>query len=143
MNPALLFALLAGAAMATYIIVSRLAASGIHPALGAAIITGAAMAVNGAVALVLYASGTTFHATTASVALLVVVGAAAACADLFTLSAYAAGLEATSSFIIGGTSTVLVLFVGFLVLREPFTWLKVIAVGLIVAGIFLLQREGL
>jgi multidrug transporter EmrE-like cation transporter len=43
---------------------------------------------------------------------------------------------------IGGTSTVLVLFVGFLVLREPFTWMKLFSVGLIAAGIFLLQREG-
>jgi len=30
-----------------------------------------------------------------------------------------------------------------MVLREPFTWMKLLAVGLIAAGIFLLQREGL
>jgi drug/metabolite transporter (DMT)-like permease len=53
------------------------------------------------------------------------------------------GLKATSSFVIGGTSAALVLLVGFLVLREPFTWIKLVAIGLIAAGIYLLQREGL
>ena len=38
MGAALGFALLAGAAMATYILVSRLAAPGIHPVIGAAIL---------------------------------------------------------------------------------------------------------
>jgi multidrug transporter EmrE-like cation transporter len=72
-----------------------------------------------------------------------IVGAAAAFADLLTLSAYARGLKVTSSFAIGGTSAVLVLLVGFSVLREPFTWTKRLAVALIVGGIFLLQREAL
>jgi drug/metabolite transporter (DMT)-like permease len=143
MSPALGFALLAGVAMATYIIFSRLAASGIHPALGAAIITGTAFVVNVVVALVARVSGVTFHVSGASVALLAVVGAAAACADLFTLSAYARGLKATSSFVISGTSVALVLLVGFAVLREPFSWLKLVAIGLIAAGVFLLQRQGL
>jgi drug/metabolite transporter (DMT)-like permease len=71
------------------------------------------------------------------------VGLAAACADFFTLSAYASGLRVTSSFVIGGTSTILVLLVGFMVLREPFTWTKLFAVALIAIGVFLLQREGL
>jgi multidrug transporter EmrE-like cation transporter len=44
---------------------------------------------------------------------------------------------------IGGTSTALVLLVGFLLLKEPFTWVRLLAVGLIVAGVFLLQRQGL
>ena len=35
------------------------------------------------------------------------------------------------------------LLIGFMVLREPFTWMKLFAVGLIATGIFLLQREGL
>ena len=78
-----------------------------------------------------------------SVALLVVVGVAAASADLFTLSAYAGGLRVTSSLVIGGTATGLVLLVGFLLLREPFSWSKLLAIGLIATGIFLLQREGL
>ena len=43
---------------------------------------------------------------------LVVVGVATAGVNLFTLFAYASGLRITSSFIIGGTSTVLLLAVG-------------------------------
>jgi drug/metabolite transporter (DMT)-like permease len=75
--------------------------------------------------------------------MVIVVGVAAAAADLFTLSAYANGLKVTSSFVIGGTSTVLVLLIGFMVLREPFTWLKLFSVALIATGVYLLQREGL
>ena len=143
MGAALGFALLAGASMATYILVSRLAAPGIHPVIGAAVITGAAFVVNGAVLLVAKVTGGTLTASARSVALLVIVGAAAACADLFTLSAYTRGLQATSSLVIGGTSTVLVVVIGFLVLREPFTLLKLLALVLIAAGIALLQHEGL
>jgi drug/metabolite transporter (DMT)-like permease len=143
MSPALAFALLAGASMATYIVFSRLAAAGIHPALGAAVITGSAFVVNGAVVLAMRVAGVPLTGSARSVGLLVVVGAAAACADLFTLSAYTRGLKVTSSFVIGGTSAALVLFVGFLVLREPFSWIKLLAIGLIAAGIYLLQREGL
>ena len=129
--------------MATYIVFSRLAAAGIHPALGAVVITGAAFVVNAAVVLVMRGAGVSLTGSSRSVALLAIVGVAAACADLFTLSAYARGLQATSSFVIGGTSTALVLIVGFLVLREPFSWIKLVAIGLIAAGIYLLQREGL
>jgi uncharacterized membrane protein len=143
MSAALTFALLAGGAMATYIIFSRLAASGIHPALGAVVITGAAFVVNAIVALVTRAAGAPLTGSSRSVWLLAIVGAAAACADLFTLSAYARGLQATSSFVISGTSAALVLIVGFLALREPFSWGKLVAIGLIAAGVYLLQREGL
>lgn len=53
------------------------------------------------------------------------------------------GLKITSSFMIGGTSTARVLLIGFVLLKEPFTWLKLLAIGLIVTRIFSLQREGL
>lgn len=139
----LMFALLAGVSMATYSVFLRLASPGIHPALGATIITGVAFLANLALTLTMRAAGSPVTFTTQSVYLVIVVGLAAACADLFTLSAYASGLKVTSSFVIGGTSTVLVLLIGFMVLREPFTWMKLFAVGLIAAGIFLLQREGL
>src|SRR5262249_15898731 len=140
MTHALFYALLAGASMAAYSIFSRIAYSpcagrdrrhrrGVrrqpgadtHPegdGLGAA----------------LYQSG---------LYLVAVVGLAAAYPDLFTLSAYASGLRVGSSFVISGTSTALALLVGFLVLREPFTLTKLLAAGLIAAGVFLLQREGL
>jgi drug/metabolite transporter (DMT)-like permease len=137
------FALLAGVAMAAYSVFSRLASAGIHPALGAVVITGVAFLVNLALVGVLHLRGVSLAVSTTSVGLLAVVGAAAAAADLFTLSAYASGLRVTSSFVIGGTSAVLVLLVGFLLLREPFSVVKLLAIGLIVAGVFLLQREGL
>jgi uncharacterized membrane protein len=139
----LAFALLAGVAMATYSIFLRLAAPGIHPALGAAVVTGVAFLVNAAIATVTWTVGSTGGVSGRSVAFLAVVGAAAACADLLTLSAYASGLRVTSSFVIGGTSAALVLLVGFGLLREPFSLVKLLAVGLIAAGVFLLQREGL
>ena len=139
----LAFALLAGVAMATYSIFLRLAASGVHPALGAAVVTGVAFLVNATIATATWTAGTPGAVSGRSVALLVVVGAAAAAADLLTLSAYASGLRVTSSFVIGGTSAALVLLVGFGLLREPFSLVKLLAVGLIAAGVFLLQREGL
>src|SRR5687767_5680660 len=139
---AFVFALIAGVAMAVYTIFSRLAAAGVHPALGAMVVTGVAFLVNVVLVLVLRANGVTLTASASSVALLTVVGAAAASADFFTLSAYAGGLRATSSFVIPGTTTVLVLLVGFVVLREPFSWAKLAAIALITGGILLLHREG-
>jgi multidrug transporter EmrE-like cation transporter len=62
--------------------------------------------------------------------------------DIFGLLAYERGLRVTSSLIIGGTSTALVLLVGFLALQEPVTWMRLLAIGLIAAGIFLLQAQG-
>lgn len=136
-----MLALFAGVSMAAYSIFLRLASPGIHPALGATIITGVAFLANLALTLTMRATGSPVTSTTQSVYLVIIVGLAAACADLFTLSAYASGLKVTSSFMIGGTSTGLVLLVGFMVLREPFTWTKLLAVGLIATGVFLLQRE--
>jgi len=75
-----------------------------------------------------------------SLYVLVIVGVATAGVNLFTLFAYASGLRITSSFIIGGTSTVLMLVVGFMFLKEPFTWTKLFAIGLVAVGVFLLQR---
>ena len=51
-------------------------------------------------------------------------------------------MRASSSFLIGGTSTLLVLLVGFLVLQEPFTWGRFLAIALIVGGTLLLQAQG-
>ena len=48
-----------------------------------------------------------------SAGFLIVVGVATACVNLFTLLAYASGLRVTSSFVVGGTSTLLVLLVEF------------------------------
>jgi uncharacterized membrane protein len=139
----LTFALLAGFAMATYAIFLKLASPGIHPVLGATIVTGVAFLANLTLAITLKASGTSITLSRQSLYFVIVVRLAAACADLFTLSAYASGLKVTSTFVIGGTSTALVLLVGFMVTKDPFTWMKLFAIGLIAAGIFLLEREGL
>ena len=138
-NVAFGYALLAGVSMATYIIGLRLASPDVHPALGTAVITGIACLINVAVTLYFWAGGTPIAFSVESLRLLIVVGVATATANLFTLLAYASGLRVTSSFVIGGTSTLLVLLVGFLFLREPFTWTKLFAIGLIVGGTFLLR----
>ena len=108
------FAVLAGAAMATYTVFSRLGSLEMHPVLGAAVITGAAFAVNLLVLATTYAVGEPLVFSARGAGFLLVVGAAAACADLFTLTAYRSGLKVTSSFIISGTTAVLVLLAGFI-----------------------------
>ena len=138
---AFMYALLAGVSMAVLAIGLRLAAPGIHPALGIAIVTGIAFLVNVVVALAMRATtGAPLSFSLESLYVLTIVGVATAGVNLFTLFAYASGLRITSSFIIGGTSTVLMLVVGFLFLKEPFTWTKLFAIGLIAVGTFLLQR---
>ena len=139
-NLAFAYALGAGVSLATYVVAARLGSSGTHPALGTAIITGIAFFLNVVLTLSIRATGTPLAFSMKSVYSLIVVGTATACVNLFTLLAYVSGLRVTSSFVIGGTSTVLVLLAGFLFLREPFTWRKLFAVALIAAGSFLLQR---
>ena len=137
-----LYAALAGVSMAAYIIGMRLAAPGTHPAVGTAIITGIACVTNIAIVLIIRAGGTPTPFSRTSVRFLIVVGLATAAVNLFTLLAYASGLRVTSSFVIGGISTVLVLLVGFVILKEPFAWSKLLAIGLILGGTVLLQRIG-
>jgi uncharacterized membrane protein len=139
-NLAFAYALGAGVSMATYIIGARLGSSGTHPVLGTAIVTGIAFLLNVLLTLSIRATGAPLPFSMKSAYSLVVVGVATACVNLFTLLAYASGLRVTSSFVIGGTSTVLVLLIGFTFLEEPFTWRKLFAVALIAAGTFMLQR---
>jgi len=136
-NLAFAYALLAGVSMATYIIGARIASPGIHPALGTAIITGIAFLITATVTLSIRATGVPVAFSTKGFSFMILVGVATACVNLL---AYANGLRVTSSFVIGGTSTVLVLLIGFVFLKEPFTWRKLFAVALIAAGTFLLQR---
>ena len=90
----LAFALLAGFAMATYSIFLKLASPGIHPALGATIITGVAFLANLGLTISLKASGAPVSLTKqSSLYFVIVVGLAAACADSFALSAYSAALK--------------------------------------------------
>jgi uncharacterized membrane protein len=141
MTLAFAYALLAGVSLAAYIVCARLASPGTHPVLGTAIITGIAFLVTGAATLSVRATGTPTALSMNGLYFLVVVGVATAGVNLFSLLAYASGLRVTSSFVIGGTSTALVLLIGFLFLKEPFTWTKLFAVGLIAAGTFLLRSN--
>ena len=120
---------------------ARIASPGIHPALGTAIITGIAFLITATVTLSIRATGVPVAFSTKGFSFMILVGVATACVNLFTLLAYANGLRVTSSFVIGGTSTALVLFIGFLFLKEPFTWTKLFAIGLIAAGTFLLRSN--
>jgi drug/metabolite transporter (DMT)-like permease len=138
-NLAFAYALGAGVSLATYIIGARLGSSGTQPVLGTAIITGIAFLLNVVLTLSIRVTGAPIAFSMKSAYSLVVVGIATACVNLFTLLAYANGLRVTSSFVIGGTSTVLVLLIGFTFLNEPFTWRKLFAVALIAAGTLLLQ----
>ena len=137
---ALMYVVLSGVSLATLAIGFRLAASEIHPALGTAIVTGVAFLVNTAVVLSIRAAGVPMPFSVQSFYILAVVGVATACVNLFNLAAYANGLKVTSSFLISGISAILMLLVGFLILKEPFTWMKLLAIGLVLTGIFLLQR---
>ena len=74
--------------------------------------------------------------------LLAIAGVAAAGVDVFTLLAYERGLRISSSLIVGGTSTAIVLLVGFLALHEPVTPMRLFALALIACGIVLLQAQG-
>jgi uncharacterized membrane protein len=141
LNLAFGYALLAGVSMATYIIGARMASPGIHPALGTAIITGIAFLITAMVTLSIRATGAPVAFSMKGFSFMVLVGVATASVNLFTLLAYASGLRVTSSFVIGGTSTVLVLLIGFMFLKEPFTWTKLFAIGLIAAGSFLLRSN--
>jgi drug/metabolite transporter (DMT)-like permease len=139
---AVLFAVLAGVAAATWTICLKLASSRITPALGALVITTGALLVNAVVILVTRANGQEIVFTREALWLLALAGLAAAGVDIFGLLAYDRGLRVTSSFFMGGTSTVLVLLAGFLAFQEPFTWMRLLAIAMIVGGSLLLQAQG-
>ena len=142
MSRAVLFAVLAGVSAATWTICLKLASSKITPALGALVITTGALLVNAVVILVTRANGQEIVFTREALWLLALAGLAAAGVDIFGLLAYDRGLQVTSSFFMGGTSTVLVLLAGFIAFQEPFTWMRLLAIAMIVGGSLLLQAQG-
>jgi len=141
-NSAILFAILSGLSAATWTICLKLGASRISAVLGALVITGVAFLVNSIALLVMRAGGHEVVVTRQGLWLLAAAGVAASGVDIFGLLAYERGLRVTSSFLIGGTSTVVVLLVGFLVLQEPLTWGRLAAIGMIVGGTLLYQLQG-
>lgn len=142
MSRAIVFAILAGLGAATWTICLKLASSRIDAVVGAIVITTGALAANLIVLGVMKASGHQTVFSRDSLWLLLVAGTAAASVDLFGLLAYQHGLRVTSSFVISGSSTLAVLLAGFLLLQEPFTWGRLLAVALITAGILLYQAQG-
>jgi len=120
----------------------KLRATKINAALGAMVIAAVTLVVNSAAMFTLRAHGHEIVLTQEAFWLLAVAGIAAARVDIFALLAYERGLRVTSSLIMGGTSTALVLLVGFLALQEPLTGRRALAIVLIAAGIFLLQAQG-
>lgn len=142
MSRAIVFALLAGVSAATWTICLRLGSSRISAVLGAIVITAGALVVNSIVLIAMRAAGREITFTREGFWLLLAAGIAAAGVDVFGLLAYQHGLRVTSSFLIGGTSTLVVLLVGFLLLHEPFAWGRLLAVVLITAGILLYQAQG-
>jgi drug/metabolite transporter (DMT)-like permease len=141
-NGAILFAVLAGVSAATWTVCLKLASTKITTALGALVITGVAFVVNAVALLATRAHGHEIVFTRDALLLMALAGVAASGVDIFGLLAYDRGLKVTSSFYIGGTSTVLVLLVGFLLLQEPFTLVRLLAIALIVGGSLLLSTQG-
>lgn len=142
MSRAVLFAVLAGASAATWTVCLKLASTKITPALGALVITTGALVINSLILLATRAHGHEIVFTREALWLTALAGVAAAGVDIFALLAYDRGLKVTSSFFIGGTSTLLVLLAGFLLFQEPFTCIRLLAIGLIVGGSLLLQAQG-
>ena len=141
-SSAIVFALLAGVSAATWTICLKIGSTRINAALGAMVITAVAFLVNSVTMVRMRAHGHEIVLKQEAFWLLACAGVAAAGVDIFALLAYERGLRVTSSLIIGGTSTALVLLVGFLALQEPLTWVRALAIALIAAGIFLLQAQG-
>jgi len=139
---AVLFALLAGASAATWTICLKLGSTKINAVLAAMVITGVAFLVNSVALLAMRAGGHEIVLRQDAFWLFAIAGIAASGVDIFTLLAYERGLRITSSLIIGGTSTALVLLVGFLALQDPLTWVRLLAIVLITAGILMLQAQG-
>ena len=142
MKSPIVFALLAGVCAATWTICLKLGSSRISAVLGAIVITSGALLVNTIVLVVMRSAGHEIAFSGEGLLLMAAAGIAAAGVDLFGLFAFQHGLRVTSSFLIGGTSTLVVLLAGFLLLHEPFTWLRLLAAVLITSGMLLYQIQG-
>jgi uncharacterized membrane protein len=137
-----LFAILAGTSAATWSLCLKLGSTKVTAALGALVVTSGALLTNAIVLLVMRARGHEIVVSAHGLWLMAIAGLAAAGVDIFSLLAYERGLRLSSSLIVGGTSTALVLVIGFVALQEPVTWTRLLAIGLIASGIVLLQTQG-
>ena len=138
----LLFAFAAGAMSASYAILLRLGAGSINPAVGALVIFGVALPFTAIVFVVLRIWHPGTMITTKGMSLMILAGIAAASTTIFGLLAYARGFKLSSSPLITATQMSVVLLVGFMFLKEPFSLGRLLALILIVIGILVLQRQG-
>ena len=138
----LLFALAAGTMSAGYAILLRLGAGSINPAIGALIISGAALPFTAIVFAILRVWHPGTMITTKGMSLMLLAGIAAASTTIFGLLAYARGFKLSSSPLITATQMSVVMLVGFALLKEPSTLGRLLALILIALGILVLQRQG-
>jgi uncharacterized membrane protein len=138
----LLFAVAAGTMSASYAILLRLGSGSINPAIGALIISGVALPFTAIVFAMLRVWHPGTMATTKGVSLMVLAGIAAASTTILGLLAYARGFKLSSSPLITATQMSVVMLVGFVLLKEPFTLGRLLALILIALGIVVLQRQG-
>jgi len=138
----LLFALAAGTMSASYAIFLRLGAGSINPAVGALIISGVALPFTAIVFAILRMWHPSTMVTSKGLSLMVLAGVAAASTTIFGLLAYARGFKLSSSPLITATQMSVVMLIGFVLLKEPFTLGRLLALILIALGILVLQRQG-
>jgi uncharacterized membrane protein len=138
----LLFALAAGTMSASYAILLRLSAGSINPAVGALIISSVALPFTAIVFAILRVWHPGSMITTKGLSLMVLAGIAAASTTVFGLLAYARGFKLSSAPLITATQMSVVLLVGFVLLKEPFTLGRLLALILIAVGILVLHRQG-
>ena len=142
-NLSLIFAILTGLSAGSYSIFQKIGSTKINPALGAMTISIVAFFINLLVFLKMKLSGDKIIFTSKGLSILILVGIAAAGIDLFGLLSYSKGLKVTSSFIITGVQASLVLLVGFLLLKEPFSLGRLVGISLIILGLVILQKFGI
>src|SRR5499425_454950 len=106
---------------ASYAVLLRLSAGAINPAVGALIISGVALPFTAVVFAILRVWNPGTMVTNKGVSLMVLAGIAAASTTVFGLLAYARGFKLSSSPIITATQMSVVLLVGFVFLKEPFS----------------------
>src|SRR5262247_1121285 len=137
----LLFAFAAGTMSASYAILLRLGAGSVNPGLGALIISGVALPFTAIVFAILRVWQPGTVTTIRGMSLMALAGIAAASTTVFGLLAYARGFKLSSSPLITATQMSVVMLVGFVLLKEPFTLGRLLALILIALGILVLQRQ--
>lgn len=143
MDLALYFAILAGVSAASYNIFQKFGANIMNVALGAMIISITAFLVNLMVFIYMKAKGQDIVFTTNGLIFLILAGVSAAGIDLFYLLAFSKGLKVSSTFLVIGIQISIIVLVGFLILKEPLSLGRIIALIMIVLGISFLQRSGI